>query len=54
MYKDCIYFSYCRYCKKPYLEDKKKFGYADLTEYECKKDKCKEMIVVKKNKIKEI
>lgn len=53
-YKDCIYFAYCKYCKKPYIEEKKKYGYADLTEFPCKKEKCEEMICVRNEKIMEV
>ena len=38
-YKECKYFCYGKYCSKPYLTEKKLFGYSDLSEYYCPKHK---------------
>lgn len=43
-YKQCVYYCYCQYCKKPYLAEKAKYGYSDLTDYPCKKVVCKDFI----------
>ena len=34
-YKNCIYFCYGKYCSKPYLAEKEKYGWGDLSAYEC-------------------
>lgn len=38
----CVYFCYKKYCKKQYAVDNAKYGYADLTDYECKFKDCQE------------
>lgn len=45
-YKRCIFFKYKRYCCKFYGAEKQKYGYADLTDYPCKKEKCKDVSIL--------
>ena len=31
----CVYFCYCKYCSKGYIQEKQEYGYTDLTDKEC-------------------
>ena len=47
-YKQCLFFSYQRYCRRRYIKDLIYLYYSDLSCYKCPKLKCKHF---KKNNI---